>query len=58
MQVGRCFLLHAEAMKTAYTQYCLNHDRAEQLLEKFEATPELQKVLFLLLLLLLLVLLF
>ena len=35
--VGRCFLRHAEAMKRAYTDYCVNNDRAEQLLEKYEA---------------------
>jgi hypothetical protein len=41
---GRCFLQHAESMKAAYTQYCLNHDKAEQLLEKFEGLPDQQKV--------------
>jgi uncharacterized Zn finger protein len=34
--VGRCFLQHAEAMKTVYTEYCVNHDKAEQLLEKYD----------------------
>merc|ERR1719422_2754301 len=43
--VGNCFLDHADSMRTAYTQYCLNHDKAEQLLEKFDALPEMQKVL-------------
>lgn len=42
--VGRCFLATAEAMRTAYTSYCLNHDKAEQLLEKFEGLPDQQKV--------------
>ena len=41
---GKCFLEHANSMRTAYTQYCLNHDKAEQLLEKFDALPEMQKV--------------
>ena len=31
-------------MRSAYTQYCLNHDKAEQLLEKFDGLPEMQKV--------------
>jgi len=43
--VGRCFLATAEAMRAAYTSYCLNHDKAEQLLEKFEGLPDQQKVL-------------
>ena len=43
-KVGKCFLEHADSMRTAYTQYCLNHDKAEQLLEKFDALPEMQKV--------------
>ena len=45
-KVGKCFLDHADSMRTAYTQYCLNHDKAEQLLEKFDALPEMQKVSF------------
>ena len=36
---------HADSMRSAYTQYCLNHDKAEQLLEKFDGLPEMQKVL-------------
>ena len=43
--VGRCFLRHAEAMKRVYTEYCVNNDRAEQLLEKYEASPEVQRLL-------------
>ena len=44
--VGRCFLRHAEAMKRAYTDYCVNNDRAEQLLEKYEAgEAEVQRLL-------------
>ena len=42
--VGRCFLRHAEAMKRAYTDYCVNNDRAEQLLEKYEAGGEAAEV--------------
>ena len=34
--VGRCFLQHAETMKSVYTEYCVNHDKAEQLLEKYD----------------------
>jgi len=44
-RVGRCFLEHAEAMKKAYTDYCVNNDRAEQLLERYETTPEVHRVL-------------
>ena len=43
--VGKCFLRHAEAMKRVYTEYCVNNDRAEQLLEKYEAAPEVQRLL-------------
>ena len=43
--VGCCFLQHAETMKSVYTQYCLNLDKAEQLLEKYESLPEIQRVL-------------
>ena len=34
--VGRCFLQHSETMKLVYTEYCINHDKAEQLLEKYD----------------------
>jgi len=34
--VGRCFLQHSETMKSVYTEYCINHDKAEQLLEKYD----------------------
>ena len=44
--MGKCFLEHADSMRSAYTQYCLNHDKAEQLLEKFDGLPEMQKVEF------------
>ena len=43
--VGCCFLQHAETMQSVYTQYCLNHDKAEELLEKYETLPEIQRVL-------------
>jgi hypothetical protein len=43
--IGKCFLLHAESMKGVYTDYCINHDKAEQLLEKYEGIPETQKLL-------------
>ena len=32
-------------MKRAYTDYCINNDRAEQLLEKYETVPEVQRLL-------------
>ena len=32
-------------MKRAYTEYCVNHDKAEQLLEKYEQMTEVQKML-------------
>ena len=43
--VYSCFLQHAEAMKTAYTDYCVNHDKAEQLMEKYESTPDISRLL-------------
>ena len=39
-QAGHTFLQHAADMKTVYTQYCLNHDRAEALLDKYEGSAE------------------
>ena len=44
VKVAGSFLQHSAAMKRVYTQYCLNHDKAEQLLEKFDGLPEMQKV--------------
>jgi len=44
-RVGRCFLQHADTMKKVYTEYCVNNDRAEQLLEKYEAMPDVHRVL-------------
>ena len=38
--IGKGFLIHAETMKKVYTEYCINHDKAEQLLEKYEQIPE------------------
>ena len=32
-------------MKKVYTDYCINHEKAEQLLEKYEQIPEVQKML-------------
>ena len=43
--LSSCFLQHAEAMKTAYTDYCVNHDKAEQLMEKYESTPDVSRLL-------------
>ena len=42
---GKGFLTHAETMKKVYTEYCINHDKAEQLLEKYEQITEVQKLL-------------
>ena len=43
--IGKSFLIHADDMKKVYTDYCINHDKAEQLLEKYEQIPEVQKML-------------
>ena len=43
--IGRGFLEHADTMKQVYTEYCINHDKAEQLLERYEQNPEVQKLL-------------
>ena len=43
--VGKCFLSHAEHMKKVYTDYCINNDKAEQLLEKYETIKDVQRVL-------------
>ena len=32
-------------MKKVYTDYCINHDKAEQLLEKYEAKLDVQTML-------------
>ena len=43
--IGKSFLIHAESMKKVYTEYCINHDKAEQLLEKYEQITDVQKLL-------------
>ena len=43
--IGKNFCNHSESMKKVYTDYCINHDKAEQLLEKYEAMPDVQKML-------------
>ena len=43
--VGKCFLKHSERMKKVYTEYCVNNDKAEQLLEKYEQIPDIQRML-------------
>ena len=43
--IGKSFLNNSETMKKVYTDYCINHDKAEQLLEKYEQVPEVQKLL-------------
>ena len=43
--IGKNFCNHSESMKKGYTDYCINHDKAEQLLEKYEAIPDVQKLL-------------
>ncbi|XP_049847527.1 dynamin-binding protein-like isoform X2 [Schistocerca gregaria] len=42
--VGPCFLELAERMKTVYGQYCMNHDEALLLLEKYESDEGIQKI--------------
>ena len=44
-RIGRCFLQNSEAMKVIYTEYCVNHEKAEQLLERYDSTPEISKLL-------------
>ena len=43
--IGRCFLTHAERMKSVYTEYCVNNDKAEALLERYEGQKDVQRVL-------------
>lgn len=43
--IGKCFLQFADQMKKVYTEYCINNDKAEQALEKYEQVPEIQSVL-------------
>ena len=45
VKVAGSFLQHSAAMKSVYTQYCLNHDKAETLLTKYESAAETQKCL-------------
>ena len=41
--VASSFRQHSASMKAVYNTYCLNHDKAESLLSKYEATPATQK---------------
>lgn len=43
--VGKCFLKHSERMKRVYTDYCVNKEKAEQLLEKYDQFPDIQRTL-------------
>ena len=43
VKVASSFLHHSSAMKSIYNQYCLNHDKAENLLNKYENSPDTQK---------------
>ena len=43
VKVAASFLKHAEAMKSVFNLYCLNHDKAEALLTKYESGPGTQK---------------
>eukprot|EP00094_Tigriopus_californicus_P005635 TCALIF_05432-PA protein Name:"Similar to DNMBP Dynamin-binding protein (Homo sapiens)" AED:0.05 eAED:0.05 QI:0/0.53/0.43/1/0.8/0.87/16/1294/2068 len=43
--IGKCFLQFADQMKKVYTDYCINNDKAEQALEKYEQVVEIQSVL-------------
>ena len=43
VKLASSFLHHSSAMKSIYNQYCLNHDKAENLLNKYENSPDTQK---------------
>ena len=43
VKVASSFLQHSNSMKGVYNQYCLNHDKAENLLNKYENSPDTQK---------------
>ena len=43
VKVASSFLHHSSAMKSIYNQYCLNHDKAENLLNKYENSPDTQR---------------
>ena len=43
VKVAASFLKHAEAMKSVFNLYCLNHDKAETLLTKYESQLGTQK---------------
>ena len=43
VKVASSFLHHSSAMKSIYNQYCLNHDKAENLMNKYENSPDTQK---------------
>ena len=43
VKVASSFLQHSNSMKAVYNQYCLNHDKAENLLNKYENSPDTQK---------------
>ena len=32
-------------MKTAYTEYCITHDKAEQLMERYDSDPGISRLL-------------
>ncbi|PNF35605.1 hypothetical protein B7P43_G02409, partial [Cryptotermes secundus] len=40
--VGSCFVELADQMKSVYGQYCMNHNNALTLLEKYESVEEIQ----------------
>ncbi|XP_071445121.1 dynamin-binding protein-like isoform X2 [Hetaerina americana] len=42
--IGPCFLELADEMKTIYSCYCMNHDTALTLLEKYEENENIQKI--------------
>ena len=43
VKVAASFLEHAAAMKSVYYMYCINHDKAETLLTKYEAQLATQR---------------
>ena len=42
-RVASSFRQHSGAMKTVYSNYCLNHDKAETGLSRYEAAPDTQR---------------
>ena len=43
VKVALSFIQHSSRMKMVYNHYCINHDKAENLLNKYENSPDTQK---------------